>query len=124
MSEVKEVDVSGAEKVLPGVEVSFGSPPEKHTLIFTLKSLMTLHKLTGKNPLTGSLFEDVGPDTIATILWAGLLHEKNGLDVEALADKILFSDMAAVTDAIRLAYTNATPNPVEEKKTELSSSES
>lgn len=110
-----------AEKVLPGVEVEFGNPPEKHKLIFTLRALMEIHKATGKNPLNGELFANIGPADLATLVWAGTLHERHNMSVDDVAERIDFKDLNRIGEKIKEAYTQANPAKSEdapEKKTE------
>lgn len=112
------MSVGNADKVLPRVEIQFGNPVETHVLVYTLRSLMEVHKQTGKNPLMGELFQSLAPADVATLVWAGILHEKLPDSIEEIADRIPVNELAAISNKIREAFGMAKPAPEEEKKTE------
>jgi len=107
---------SHLDKVNPELVIEFGNPKEKHVILFTLDSFMKIEKLTGKNMLTGELFTDTTATTMGLLIWAGLLHEKNGLTVENIAEKITLEDFKRLPSIIQKAFANVTPAD-EEKKT-------
>lgn len=108
---------STAEKAAAtGVEVTFGDPPQSYVLKFDLFALMELDRVTGKNPLTAELWQDMRPASIAALIWAGTLHMRHGLTLEDVARRVSMIDLKTVGAKLTEAYTQAMP-PAEEKKT-------
>ena len=109
---------SQLDKINPELVIEFGEPKERHVVKFTLNSFMKIEKLTGKNMLTGELFTDTSATTMAILLWAGLLHEKNNMTVDELAEKMTLEDLKQLPSLIQRAFANASPSN-DEKKTSL-----
>lgn len=117
---MSEQSNDSAFKALPEIRIQFGDPKESHILKFSLRSLIEIHKLTNKNPITGEIFNNISPFDIAVLVWAGMLHEKEPLTVDQVSEKVLFSDMNELGAKIRAAYTQSSPESkeTEEKKTD------
>jgi len=119
MSDVKEeaaLAAASAEKALPpGTEVMIDGKPRK--IKYTLYSFNKLQQVTGKNPLDGSIFRDIGPSEIAALVWAGLLHESPSRDpqmeIEELSQLIEAKDIPAIGMACLQAFNIAAPSAPE-----------
>lgn len=102
-----------AEKAFPSVRVKIGN--KERNLKYTLYAFCQLHKVTGKNPLDGSIFREMGPEEIAALAWAAILHEDPTLNMDELAKEILPYELPGITTAIAEAFRQANPE-VDTKK--------
>lgn len=110
-------DETNAGKALAnGVEIELAG--EKRRLKYNLLSLCKLDELTGKNPLEKAMWENVRPKDVATLIWAGLLHEGREETPEQIANQIPFQEIERLPELIKQAFGQAEPPPSEEKKSE------
>ena len=82
-------------------------------LLYTNRALKAIQRATGKNPFDarewGDLMRD--PDGLATLLWAGLLHESPDLSVDQVDDWILLPRTNYYVERLWYAYRDALPEP-------------
>lgn len=87
-----------------GVTITLDKP---RTLRMNLGAFRAIRKATGKDPLSGNMFEDFDTDKALLYLWAALLHEDKTLTPEQaseIADTVPFGDvLAAVREAFILS---------------------
>lgn len=128
MSESNAPD--GVAQALPSTEVELGGA--KRTLKYGLRALAELQKVTGRNPFSPELLENIDPPTLAALIWAGLLHAEPKLLLDEVynwieslyqAARLIEPIAAALNLGMPKPETAPAPAPEGEKKTPTESSE-
>ncbi len=74
------------------------------------KAFMAFEKISGKNVLSTSVWQDMSASNIVALLWAGLLHEEPTLTMEQVAGFIHPGNLQEVVNAIQQVFQLSMPN--------------
>ena len=97
--------MANVKKVNPAVKIELGGVEREFTLDFGV--LCRIEELTGKNALTGELFQKMSANILVIILYAGLSENDPSLTRESVGKLLNFSDIPRVTEAIGAALKQA-----------------
>lgn len=97
-----------AKKASPDVEIELGGVRRK--IVFNMWAFCQLETATGKNALSGEIWEQPSATDIVTLLWAALQQEEPSLTIEEVGRMMPFSKLSAVSDALKSAFESAMPD--------------
>ena len=105
-----------AGKASPEVEVEIKG--ESYKLVFGLRAMCELEKRVKQNPLAQKFWENLGPNDLAAVLWAGMLkHNKVSFDkVVDMIDTI--GELGEIFMKAQQAFGVAQMEPDQKKMTE------
>lgn len=110
-----------AEKIDPIISIEIGGK-ERH-LRYDFRAMVSFTKQTGKNILNPEIVKqiiyDTTPEDILVLLWAELLHEEPGLDIDEVTNWIDMKNQAMVARKVVEAWLAAMPKGGEEENAPL-----
>lgn len=98
-----------------GQEIILGGKPRK--LTFNLYAFCRLDEETGKNILTGDVFNSMRPRDLVELVWCGLITDEPELTIDDVAKEIKLSEIMQLPQVVQSGFESAMPPQSEEKKT-------
>lgn len=108
--------MTNSEKALPEVEIDFLG--EKKKLVFSTLAFCLLEEITGKNALDGETWRNPDARMRTALVWAGLQTNYPDITLDQVRRSLPISGLKDVMDAVLKAFSNASGNASDEKKTE------
>lgn len=108
--------MANAEKVFPSVMIQLGD--QEYEAIFNLRAFILLEQKTGKNALTGEIWQNPSMSDIATLLWAAVnsQHDEPVISFAEVGKNLLPSDVGIVTEKLMEAFAAASPGEQKKEK--------
>ena len=86
---------------------------KQRNLKYTGKAFRLIEQQTGKNALTGEIWQEMNMGILATVLWAGLAHEDKDLTLDDVDELLHPGNQMYVMEQIHKAWTEAIEVPGE-----------
>lgn len=114
MSKAKVAGIPGVDPTLPRVELKLGS--DTYYLVFNFKALaLAAAKLREKGVHTNLLqsldLSGLDADTLAPLLYAGLITHQPEITLDEVVAKVSIRDLGGIFTAIAEAYTASLAEP-------------